>query len=91
MSCGSNLQLQLCFPETLETSNAVFGAGLWGVHHSTGCEQIKIAFRYVKHLKQLCGLPSDIPVGPRLAYSNRWLRSCIRCWNQLLALPADDL
>jgi hypothetical protein len=97
MACGSNLQLQLRFFDALVTSSALSGAELCGVHSSTGRQRKKFASRYVKHLKQLCGLPRSTPTETFLlelgwlSLPDRWLQSCIRFWNQLLALPADDL
>ncbi len=97
MACGSNLQLQLRMFDALVTSGAMFGGELWGLRRGMLVEQNKTASRYVKHLKQLAGLPTSTHTESfllelrRLSLPARWLQCGVRFWNQLLALPVDDL
>ena len=99
--CGltrsNNLQLQLRFFEAIVTSSAMFGGELWGVHPRTAAERKKMASQYTKHLKNMLRLPVSthneslfLELG-WLSLPDRWLQCAVRFWNQLLALPADDL
>ncbi len=93
MACGRNLQLQLRFFDALVASSAMFGGELWGLRRGLLVEHNKTAGRFVKHLKQLAGLPASthtesflLELG-RLSLPARWLQCGVRFWNQLLALP----
>ena len=97
MACGNNIQLQLGFFDAYVTSSAMFGGELWGVHPRAAGKRKKTAARYASLLKKFAGVGSKTPTEPFLlelgwlSLEDRWQQSALRFWNQLVALPENDL
>ena len=95
MACGNNTQLQLEFFGV--TSSAMFKGELWSVHPCAAGTRKTTAARYAWLLKKIAGVGCKFPTEPFLlelgwlSLEDRWQQSALRFWNQLVALPEDDL
>ena len=77
--------------------SAMYAGELWGVHPRSGAQCRMTAQKHSKFLRQLIRVSPSTETTCLLAelghlsLQQRWLQTCIRFWNALVALPMDDL